>query len=130
MAIQLCLTDEVLDVFSSEKTTVALWERLQDRYLRKSLTNRWILKQRPFLLHMYKGIPIKSHIADFSIINELDKLDVKIEDEDQTLLLLCSLPSSFKSFSEVIIYGGKSTIKVKEIKEVKEHLLSKKKIDN
>ena len=77
---------------------------------------------------MHKGTPIKYHIAEiFSIINDLDKIGVKIEDEDQALLLLCSLPSSYKSFREVIIYGGKSTIKVNEVKE---HLLNKEKIDN
>ena len=36
------------------------------------------------------------------------------------------LLSSYKSFREVIIYGGKSTIKVNEVKE---HLLNKDKID-
>ena len=86
-----------------------------------------ILKQRLFLLRMHEGTPIKSHNAKFtSIISELDKIEVKIEDEDQTLLLLCLLPSSYKSFREAIIYGGKSTIKVNEVKE---HLLNKDKID-
>jgi len=34
--------------------------------------------------------PIKSHIAEFfSIINDLDKIETKIEDEDQALILLC-----------------------------------------
>ena len=76
---------------------------------------------------MHEGTPIKSHIAEFfSIINDLDKIEVKIEDENQELLLLCSLPSSYKSFREVIIYGGKSIIKVNEVKE---HLLNKDKID-
>jgi len=76
---------------------------------------------------MHEGTPIKSHIAEFfSIINDLDKIEVKIEDEDQALLLLCSLPSSYKSFREHIIYGGKSTIKVNEVKE---HLLNNDKID-
>ena len=63
----------------------------------------------------------------FSITNSLDKIKVIIEDEDQALLLLCSLPSSYKSFREAIIYGCKSTI---TINEVKEHLLNKDKIDN
>jgi len=77
---------------------------------------------------MHEGTPIKSHIAEFtSIINELDKIEVKIEDEDKTLLLLCSLLSSYKSFREAIIYGSKSTVKVNEVKE---HLLYKDKIDN
>ena len=39
MAIQLYLTDEVLDEFSMEKTTSSLWEQLQDNYLKKSLAN-------------------------------------------------------------------------------------------
>ena len=35
---------------------------------------------------MHEGTPIKSHIVKFfSIINDLDKIEVKIEDEDQTL---------------------------------------------
>ena len=45
-AIQFCLTDEVLDEFSTEKKASSLWERLQDHYLKKSLANRLILKQR------------------------------------------------------------------------------------
>ena len=76
---------------------------------------------------MHEGTPITSHIAEyFSIINDLDKIKVKIEDDDQALLLLCTLPSSYKRFREAIIYGGKSTIKVNEVKE---HLLNKDKID-
>jgi len=126
-AIQLCLTDEVLDEFSTEKTMSLLWERLQDHYLKKSLANRLILMQRLFLFHMHEGTPIKSHIAKFfCIINDLDKIEVKIEDKNQALLLLCSLPSSYKRFREAIIYGGKSTIKVNEVNE---HLLNKDKID-
>jgi len=125
-AIQLCLADEVLDEFSMEKTTSSLWKRLQGHYLKKSLANRLILKQRLFLLRMHEDTPIKSHIAEFfSIINDLDKIEFKIEDEDQALLFLCSLPSSYKSFMEAIIYGGKSTIDF----EVKEHLLNNDKID-
>jgi len=77
---------------------------------------------------MHEDTLIKSHIAEFSsIINDLNKIEVKIEDEDQAFLLLCSLSSSYKNFREVIIYGVKSTIK---LNEVKEHLLNEDKIDN
>ena len=45
-------------------------------------------KQRLFLLRMHEGTPIKSHIVEFfSIINDLDKIEVKIENENQALLL-------------------------------------------
>jgi len=117
----------VLDVFSTEKTASSLWEQLQDHYIKKSLANRLILKQHLFLLRMHECTLIKSYIAEFSaIINYLDKIDVKIEDEDQILLLLYSLPFSYKSFRKAIIYGGKSTIKVNEVKE---YLLNKNRID-
>ena len=80
-----------------------------------------------FSLHMHEGTPIKSHITKFfSIINDLDKIKVRIKDEDQILLLLCSLPSSYKSFREAIIYEDKSTIKVNEVKE---HIFNKDRID-
>ena len=75
---------------------------------------------------MHESTPIKSHIAEFfSIIDDLDKIELKIED-DQTLLLLCSLFSSYKSFRKAIIYRGKYTIKVNEVKE---HLFNKDIID-
>jgi len=112
-----------------EKITFLLWERLQDHYLKKSLANRLILKQHLFLLPVYGGMYTYqvSHYRIFFIINDLDKIEVKKEDENQALLLLCSLPYSYKSFREAIFYGGKLTIKVNEVKE---HLLSKNKIDN
>jgi len=115
-AIQFCLVDEALDEFSMEKSTSSLWERLQDHYLKKSLANQLILKQHLFLLCVHESTPIKSYIVEFFfIINDLDKIEVKIENEDQAPLLLCSLLSSYKSFRETIIYGGKSTIKVNEV---------------
>ena len=57
--------------------------------MKKSLMNQLILKQHLFLLRMHEATPIKSHIAEItSIINELDKIDVKIEDEEPAILLL------------------------------------------
>ena len=54
---------------------------------------------------MVESISIKSHIDDFSsIIIDLENMDLKIEDEDQTLLLLCSLPFSCKYFREALMY--------------------------
>ena len=67
---------------------------------------------------MHESTPIKSHIAKFSyIINDLKKIEIKIEDKDKPLLLLCYLPSSYKSFMKAIIYERKLTIKVIEVKE-------------
>ncbi|MBA0771868.1 hypothetical protein Gotri_007334 [Gossypium trilobum] len=51
---------------------------------------------------------------------------VKIDNEYQTMLLLCYLPSSYKSFKETLIYGRDKI----SFDDVKGHLLSKDKLDN
>ncbi|MBA0760232.1 hypothetical protein Gotri_022991 [Gossypium trilobum] len=51
---------------------------------------------------------------------------VKIGDKDHTMLLLCSLSSSYRSFRETMIYGRDKL----SFEDVKGHLLSKEKLDN
>ena len=124
IAIQFCLTDKVLMSFLWRKQHHHCgndFKPLFEEVVGESL----ILKQRLFLHCVHECIPMKSHVAEISsIINDLGKIEIKIEDENQTLLY--SLLSSYKSFREAIIYEGKSTIKVNEVKE---HLLNKDKID-
>ena len=59
----------------------------------KSLTNRLYLKQQLYTLKMKEGTPIAKHLDEFNkIIFDLKNIDIKLEDEDQLLILLCSLP--------------------------------------
>jgi len=46
------------------------------------------------------------------LYTDLDKINVKIDDDDQALLLLCSLPPSYKHFRANMIYG-RDTISIK-----------------
>ena len=46
---------------------------------------------------MTEGTSILSHFDNFdSLVMDLENIDTKIDDEDKALLLLCSLPQSFK----------------------------------
>ncbi|KAG8499172.1 hypothetical protein CXB51_005605 [Gossypium anomalum] len=51
-AIQLCLANTVLQEVLMEKTSSALWKRLETLYVTKSLANRLVLKQRLFTFRM------------------------------------------------------------------------------
>ncbi|MBA0768889.1 hypothetical protein Gotri_017664 [Gossypium trilobum] len=70
---------------------------------------------------------LRNHISQIiTLLNDLKNVEVHIDDEDQTMLLLCSLPPSYKSFKKTLIYGRDKL----SFKDVKSHLLSRDKLDN
>ena len=76
---------------------------------------------------MVEGTSIQSHLNEFnSIILDLERLDVKIDDEDKTILLVVSLPSYFKHFKKIMLYANHTSL---TFENVKSNLLSKKKFD-
>ena len=91
-AIILNLADSVLREVAGETTPAGLWLQLESLYMTKSLTNRLYMKQRLYTLRMKDG-SLNDHINEFNkIILDLNNIDVRIEDEDRALILLCSLP--------------------------------------
>jgi hypothetical protein len=89
----------------------------------KSLANKLRIKERLYTIRMSEGIYIHSHFNEFnSIIVDLESLDVKIDDEDKAILLVVSLPPSFKHFNEIMLYGNYTSL---SIENVKSNLLSK-----
>ncbi|KAK5819523.1 hypothetical protein PVK06_024528 [Gossypium arboreum] len=122
-AIQLCLANTVLQEVLMEKTSSTLWKRLETLYATKSLANHLVLKQSLFTFRMNEGELLRDHISQFiTLLN----VEVYIDDEDQAMLLLCSLPPSYKSFRETLIYGRDKL----SFEDVKVHLLSRDKLDN
>ncbi|MFQ6666253.1 hypothetical protein Gotur_032680 [Gossypium turneri] len=101
----LCLANTILQEVLIEKTSSALWKRLETLYVTKSLANRLVLKQCLFTFRMNEGELLRDHISQFiTLLNDLKNVEFHIEDEDQAMLLLCSLPPSYKSFRETLIY--------------------------
>ncbi|MFQ6648202.1 hypothetical protein Gotur_021179, partial [Gossypium turneri] len=124
---KLCLANTVLQEVLMEKTSSALWKRLETLYATKSLANRLVFKQCLFTFHMNEGELLRDHISQFiNLLNDFKNVEVHIDDEDQAMLLLCSLPPSYKSFKENLIYGRDKI----SFEDVKSHLLSRDKLDN
>ena len=64
---------------------------------------------------MAEGTKISDHLKVLnSIMTELEAIKVKIEDEDKTLRLLWSLPTSYKHLSLTLMYGNE-TIYLEEV---------------
>ena len=67
----------------------------------KSVTNRLLLKSRLYGLRLEEGKPLISYLDEFySIVMDLQNIDVKLDEEYLAIYLLCSLPPSYKHFSE------------------------------
>jgi len=55
---------------------------------------------------MQEGNDLAQHVNIFNqLITNLAQLDVKIEDEDKAIILLCSLPSSHEYIVTTLMYG-------------------------
>ncbi|GJZ73111.1 zinc finger, CCHC-type containing protein [Tanacetum coccineum] len=108
-ALLLCLDNKVLREVNKEDSAAGVWLKLETLYMTKSLANKLYLKKKLFTFYMDSGKKLSEHIDEFNkSIGELANIDVDIDDEDQALMLLTSLPSSYDNFVETLLYGRES----------------------
>ncbi|GJY89897.1 hypothetical protein Tco_0505093 [Tanacetum coccineum] len=105
----LCLGDRVIREVTKETTIAGIWTKLTSLYMTKSLANRLYLKKKLYTYCMSPGTKLGDHLDEFNkLIPNLANIDIEIEDEDQALMLLTLLPSSYENFVETLLYGRES----------------------
>ena len=86
--------------------TASLWLNLELIYRTRSRMNRLLLKSRLHDLNLAEGKPIKPHLDELdSIVMDFQNINVKLDNEDMTNILLCSLPPEYRHFRETVLYG-------------------------
>lgn len=116
-AIILSLDYGILKKVGGEKTATGLWKKLDDTYSKKSMAQRLATKKKLYTLQMEEKSSITYHIDVFNkIILNLKDINVELDDEDKAILLLCSLPSSYKHLVDTLMYRRQplTTVNVKE----------------
>lgn len=122
--IRLCLAKNVLANVIGLSTTKELWEKLEELYQTKSISNRLYLKEQFHKLQMVEGTTISDHLSILNgIVSELESIGVKIDDEDKALRLIWSLPSSYKHMQPILMYGNE----IVNFSEVTSKLISEEK---
>ena len=112
----LSLGDRALREVSRETSDAAIWKKLESLYMTKFLANRLYLKLRFYSFKMQEGRSIEDQMDEFNkIIDDLTNVDVKIEDKDQSIKLLSSLPKSYELFLDAMLYGGMQTLIMEEV---------------
>ncbi|KAE8657488.1 Ribosomal protein S8 family protein isoform 1 [Hibiscus syriacus] len=93
-------------------TRFSLWQaKLEQLYMQKSLTSKLHLNQRFYSLKLAKGSPIEEHLAAFKkIVSDLETLEVKYDQEDLGLIIICSLSYSYYPFRDTILYSRETLI--------------------
>ncbi|CAD6236154.1 unnamed protein product [Miscanthus lutarioriparius] len=105
--------DEALDGFggkgqkswtAEDKRRDQLWLKLESICMSKDLTGKMHVKMKLFTHKLQEGGLVMNHLSIFKeIVADLVSMEVKYDDEDLALLLLCSLPTSFANFQDTIL---------------------------
>ena len=108
--IQLSLADNVLREVIEEKTD-SLWKALEEKYSIKTLSNKLYQRKRLYIFKYSGEKSIGDHIDDFNrMISDVGAVGIKVEDVDQAMILLTSLPPSYDNFCNTILYGRSNII--------------------
>lgn len=104
--IRLAIATEIKYNFLTETDPKMLLEKLQSIYASKSLTNRLCLRWELYQLKMESGTNLQDHINSFNqLVCQLQNADEKIPDQEQALLLLASLPKSYRPIVQTLLVG-------------------------
>ncbi|GKU94029.1 hypothetical protein SLEP1_g7569 [Rubroshorea leprosula] len=113
--IRLALAPKVKYNVLSETTPIGMWKKLEEIYASKSLTNRLCLKMELYQLKMAEGTNIHRHLSDFNMmVTQVVNAGDVLEEEEKALLLLASLPKSYKSLMQSMLVG-KTTLVMKDV---------------
>ena len=96
--VRLRLTRSVAFNVKETTTTTELMQTLSHMYEKPSTINQVYLMCRMFNLKMVDGSSTAEHINEVnSIISQLSLVDINFEDEVRALILMSSLPKSWKT---------------------------------
>ncbi|KAJ9536138.1 hypothetical protein OSB04_un000681 [Centaurea solstitialis] len=116
--LQMAMGENVISEIVSEKTASGIWSKLENLYLKKTLTNRLLLMRSCLFFKMKEGATIKSHMTEFEdIVMKLKATDALLGKDEEALamILLYSLPEKYSNFTNSFIYG-RDTLSLSDVK--------------
>ncbi|KAL4561013.1 hypothetical protein LXL04_033173 [Taraxacum kok-saghyz] len=101
---------------SQETDAYKLWKKLENMYQAKTARNKTLLMRRLVNHKLRSGTSITEHTSQFQdLVNQLGAAEWVLKDEEQAILLLCSLPDNWETLVVTLSNsapGGKVTMKM------------------
>ena len=122
-AIVLNLSDNVLREVINEETTYGMWTKLDEIYKSKDLPNPAYVRERYFTFKVDDNKSLIENLGEFKkLSSDFKELGDKIDDENESFILLNSLPEAYKEVKMTLKYGRqkittKDVISVIKIRE-------------
>ncbi|KAL4561747.1 hypothetical protein LXL04_033921 [Taraxacum kok-saghyz] len=114
-AIRLSIAKNVLAKVHGISTAKELWEKLEQLYQGKGISNRLYFKEQFHTLRMNGDTKKSDHLSVLNnIMSELEAIGVKVEGEDKALRLILSLPFSYEHMKPILMCG-KETLKYADV---------------
>ncbi len=93
------------------------WDALVGQFERPSLSNKLSLKSQLFGLFKHPNHSLEEHLKVLTdLVERLAALGSPVEEQDQVVILLRSLPDEFEALSEA--YMAKGDVRMPELREV------------
>lgn len=105
-----------------EDTVKKTWDKLEEMFASKLLSNKLFLKEERHCLNMEKGTSMMEHMRAFNrCIANLQKMDEIYELEDKVVMMLTSLPLSYKHFHTKLMFGNETLMYEEVMKDILTH---------
>ena len=97
--IALAISSSQLYLVTSCEQPGQAWKALRNHFERDTLANKLLLKKRYFRSEMKEGTSVEKHLKNMKELTEqLAAIGAPIDEEDQVVTLLGSLPKSYSTF--------------------------------
>lgn len=97
--IVLCMSPSELKQIKGSETSRQIWDKLESIYASKGPARKSSLLKQLSQKKMNEGDDVRDHLSSFfEIIDKLKSMDIEVNGELQTIMLLHSLPESFENF--------------------------------
>jgi hypothetical protein len=115
---EVCLADQIMYHVMDESSPKKIWDKLVEKFMSKTLTQKLYLKQKLCGLKMQDGSDLAEQVNVFNqLVAGLGKFDMNIDDEDMAdmaIVLLCLLPDYYDHLVTTLTYD-KEKVQVDDV---------------